>query len=163
MTRVSERLEQEITAVVDEASAPLRDRAFANASAVQAKYFSEVKTLPQRQETYRWIGKCKKCGAKHQLSGKLGFAYRHDAQGKVHAIGEAAIADEGVYLVGDLGSNPTKIVIPCGGHYCALQRVYDDAKPGKPRTACGARCMNSTGPACDCRCRGQNHGSNLPI
>lgn len=27
-------------------------------------------------------------------------------------------------------------------------------------TECGARCMNATGPNCDCRCKGKNHGAN---
>lgn len=28
------------------------------------------------------------------------------------------------------------------------------------RQACGSKCMGSTGPACECKCRGANHGAS---
>lgn len=38
------------------------------------------------------------------------------------------------------------------------ERVYDGGKHDSKRHQCGAKCRNATGPACDCKCRGQFHG-----
>jgi hypothetical protein len=31
---------------------------------------------------------------------------------------------------------------------------------GESKTECGPRCYNAVGPACDCKCRGMNHGAH---
>ena len=109
---------------------------------------------------HRWIGRCKRCGASHQLGGGLG-----DASGMLrgkcvhHGV---AISDEGgVFMLGDQGSNPTVVPVRCGDHWCKLDRVFDSHRPNRKRTECGARCLQATGPACDCKCKGENHGRNL--
>lgn len=37
-------------------------------------------------------------------------------------------------------------------------RILDSHTGTRERARCGARCVNAMGPACDCRCRGANHG-----
>ena len=32
--------------------------------------------------------------------------------------------------------------------------------PTNKPTTCGAKCRNARGPACDCSCKGENHGKN---
>lgn len=99
-------------------------------------------------ETHRWIGRCKKCGQTRKLEGRLLSASK----------GTVIETDHGLYMVGDLGSNPYKVWVPCNGHWCLLHRVTEGTK--KSKHECGARCTNATGPNCDCRCKGRNHGSN---
>jgi hypothetical protein len=41
-----------------------------------------------------------------------------------------------------------------------LVTIVDGHKGIKPRTECGARCVNAIGPSCDCKCSGDNHGAN---
>lgn len=47
--------------------------------------------------------------------------------------------------------------VACGDHRAALRLVHEGRKASKHE--CGARCTSATGPQCDCRCRGANHGS----
>ncbi len=63
-----------------------------------------------------------------------------------------------VYRTADHGSNPTVLFVSCCDGRVKLQRVYDDARPGRQRHECNAKCLASTGPACECKCRGVNHG-----
>ena len=102
----------------------------------------------------RWVGKCKKCSTAHQVSGRVQMG--HTA--KLHE-GVVVTPDGQLYTVADLGTNPYKLHVRCGDHWCALHRVTEGTKSSKH--ACGARCTNSTGPNCDCRCRGANHGSGI--
>ena len=47
------------------------------------------------------------------------------------------------------------VVCPCGAQ-ATLMEVAGTFDPGKE---CNARCMASTGPSCECRCAGLNHGA----
>jgi hypothetical protein len=101
----------------------------------------------------RWIGRCKKCGATHKIEGRV----MEGRRGKqVDLVIRAH--DGSVYITADNGSNSSEVVVPCGDHWCRLKCVMEGTK--KSKHACGARCTNATGPQCDCRCKGKNHGSN---
>lgn len=116
----------------------------------------------------RWIGRCR-CGAGIKLEG----APLYDAKGDAAVIG----ADGLLYTTRVLNTHELVLVRHrCPGQtaidavtrtertfpverwvYC--RPVVDGGKPDSKRHTCGARCTNATGPSCDCRCRGANHGS----
>lgn len=52
----------------------------------------------------------------------------------------------------------------CGGDIEEMGRVEGD-RLAKPEThcACDARCTHATGPNCDCRCGGENHGTGAVV
>jgi len=106
--------------------------------------------------THRWIGKCKRCGAAHRVDGRV-LVGLVDARKTRHDVVRAS--DGRLLTTKDNGTNPFAIWVPCGDHHCLLRRVVEGTKQSKH--VCGARCTMSTGPNCDCRCRGANHGSNL--
>ncbi len=162
--KTREQLDAEIAAFLagrEAARGP--DRAFVNAP---TRGFETITTDRSSATEHRWVGRCKKCKTAHQLNGHLAMA----RAGK-HSFG-AIVTRDGVYMQDDNGSNCTKVTIPCygggrgtpdakSGHWCRLQRVFDDGRADSKRTTCGARCLSSTSPSCDCRCRGANHGSGL--
>lgn len=158
MPERAKHLDREIASIFASGDDARPERGFANSPHL----FNRVKSDSRSVATHRWIGKCKRCGAPRQVVGHVAQAFYDLGDGKTKSFGDAIVSSDGVYWAADLGTNPTKIVVPCDDHYCALHRVFDDAKPGKRRTECGARCVNATGPSCDCRCKGLNHGSNLP-
>lgn len=102
----------------------------------------------------RWIGRCRSCGAGVKLDGEPLYDSKSDAA----VLG----ADGLLYTTRVL--NTHEIVLTrhaCGsaGTWVFCRPVFDGGKPDSKRHACGARCTNATGPACDCKCRGANHGS----
>lgn len=121
---------------------------------------------------HRWIGRCKKCGATHKVEGEITLAWAPEQKWQIGAGAGSTRAGHDDYVVrgtgassgllytmGDHGSNPYKIPVPCGDHWANLQRVTEGTK--KSKHECGARCTNATGPNCDCRCKGRMHGSGL--
>jgi hypothetical protein len=102
----------------------------------------------------RWIGRCKKCGATHNLEGRLTVA---TASGR-NSDYVIVTHDGRIYTMAHHGSDTSHVTIPCGDHWCTLRRVVEGTK--KSKHECGARCTNATGPNCDCKCRGRMHGSN---
>lgn len=107
-------------------------------------------------EHHRWIGRCKRCGRTHRLEGRI-MVGRRGTQGY-----QVIKADDGlVFMSDDLGSNPYAVRVRCGDHWCRLQMVHEGTKASKHE--CGARCVNATGPSCDCRCKGANHGSGATL
>jgi hypothetical protein len=112
---------------------------------------------------YRFIGRCKKCEKTHKLEGQFFLA---------HGKGPGVVSDQPWsrhdYVIRDSygllwttaghGSDTATVWVPCGDHRCLLRRVMEGKKASKH--TCGARCTNATGPNCDCRCKGANHGSN---
>ncbi len=160
MTKTTAELDQEIARALAQSGQPGNPQGGVLRN--DPRSFDRVKTDSRSRETRRWVGRCKTCGKAHQRFGFLAQAFRERSPGKVESLGDVAVTQDGVYITGDLGTNPTKLVVPCGDHRATVHQVYDDARPGKRRSECGARCTNATGPACDCRCRGQNHGSGLP-
>jgi hypothetical protein len=103
------------------------------------------------KDEHRWIGRCKKCGKTHKVEGRVMQGYRADRGGGEYVIQ----ANDGQVYVAE---HPHDVVVMCGDHWCRLKRVTEGTKQSKHE--CGARCMSSTGPNCDCRCKGKNHGSN---
>ncbi len=101
----------------------------------------------------RWIGRCKKCGQTHKLEGRLTSAHRVGNGGDYVIVTH----DGPIYTMAAMGSDTSKVLVRCGDHWCSLRRVHEGTK--KSKHECGARCTNATGPSCDCRCRGKNHGS----
>lgn len=94
--------------------------------------------------------KCKDCGI-HTSALSVGQdARRRKDDPKREAPGP------GVYTHARTGS----FVIDCRG--CGRAKVVR-AVAGKisERHVCGARCMASTGPNCECSCGGQNHGASF--
>ncbi len=101
----------------------------------------------------RWIGRCKRCGKTSKLEGIL----HHGWDPARHASDYVVIDRSGLaWTTADLGSNVSVVHGPCGDHRVALRRVVEGTKGSKH--SCGAKCTSATGPNCDCRCRGANHG-----
>ncbi len=107
----------------------------------------------QSDREYRWIGRCKKCGQTHKVEGRVMQGYGRSDGGSPSAVIVENISGL-VYIVTD---GPSRVTVPCGDHWVVLRRVEEGTKASKHE--CGARCTNATGPNCDCRCRGKNHGS----
>lgn len=117
---------------------------------------------------HRWIGRCKKCGATHQVAGELVNAWAPEqkyTKGTLTGSTRSARSDyvvkstDGlIYTMNGGGGDVSKLPVPCNDHWAFLRRVTEGTK--KSKHECGARCTSATGPNCDCRCRGKNHGSN---
>lgn len=101
----------------------------------------------------RWIGRCKRCGQTHKLEGRLVSAKREGLSRHDMAV-ETSSGD--LYTTGSMGTDVVVVPVRCGDHWCNLRLVTEGTK--KSKHECGARCTSATGPNCDCRCRGKNHG-----
>lgn len=99
----------------------------------------------------RWIGRCKGCGESVKVEGSPVY----DTGNSSAVIGQ----DGKVYTTRVLNSHEIVLVSHGCGRWVFTRPVVDGGKPDSKRHSCGARCTNATGPACDCRCRGANHGS----
>lgn len=97
----------------------------------------------------RWIGRCKVCGATLKIEGRVATA----THGEV-----AVIAAEGVYTTRCIGDASLVLKRCACGKFCMLRKVTEGKKNSKHM--CGSKCTSATGPNCDCRCKGANHGSN---
>lgn len=109
----------------------------------------------------RWIGRCR-CGAGLKLEGEP----LADAKGDAAVLG----ADGLIYTTRVLNTHEVVLVRHActenvysdrgmAGRWVFCRPVVDGGKPDSKRHTCGARCTNATGPSCDCRCRGANHGA----
>jgi hypothetical protein len=119
----------------------------------------------------RWIGRCR-CGTGVRVEGYPVL----DSKGDAAVVG----ADGLVYTTRVLNTHEIVLVrhrcdpIACpqghlttdrvsvseiGGRWVFCRPVFDGGKIESKRHTCGSRCTNATGPACDCKCRGANHGS----
>ncbi len=101
---------------------------------------------------HRFIGRCKRCGKTSRLEGTI-------LLGHAPGIHDYVVQDQYglIWTMADQGTSVSKVHAPCGGdHHIALNRVMEGRKASKHE--CGARCTSATGPNCDCRCRGKNHG-----
>lgn len=106
----------------------------------------------------RWVGRCKQCGQTHKLEGRLTTASGPTKTGGRRHDYVIATNDGPVYTMNANGTDVSLVSVRCGDHWCKLRRVVEGTK--KSKHECGARCMNATGPSCDCKCKGKNHGSN---
>ena len=105
----------------------------------------------------RWIGRCRACGVGVRVEGDPLYDVRGDA---------AVLGSDGLlYTTRVINTHELVLVwhgcVPARRVWVFCRPVFDGGKPASKRHTCGARCTNATGPACDCRCRGANHGSGL--
>jgi hypothetical protein len=105
---------------------------------------------------HRWIGRCKQCGVARKIEGQLLQAPNARTNERDFVV---LSTDDRVYMTDDRGTNPYAVTVRCGDHWHRLRRVTEGKKNSKHE--CNARCLASTGPACDCKCKGKNHGSSL--
>lgn len=121
-------------------------RTFAFHANGSARYADDV--------TFRWIGRCKTCRTAHKIEGRLATALRGSVADTV------ILAKDGNILVtGCNGTDHSRVTVACGDHRVTLKRVTEGRKHSKHE--CNAKCLASTGPNCDCKCKGANHGANL--
>jgi hypothetical protein len=97
----------------------------------------------------RWIGRCKGCGATAKVEGRTAKGERG---------GVAVVAADGVYTTRVIGDDALILKQCACKRYVLLRKVVEGTKNSKH--TCGARCTSATGPNCDCKCKGANHGSN---
>lgn len=106
-------------------------------------------------KTTRYFGKCKACKAPVVVNARQGNVYPMPVGGKfvdnVHCMSSAftlmpfhVVVSEGYVLC--------KCGVPCRT-LKALSATFSD------KHVCGAKCLNSKGPSCECSCGGANHGS----
>lgn len=86
-----------------------------------------------------------RCGKTHPKLFKLPDGYRVDWQGLAPWV--LSVAD---------GTGLRCVQEDCNRQLRAfvVQGRYSD------KIECGPRCQSATGPSCECRCRGENHGAN---
>jgi hypothetical protein len=129
--------------------------AFAAASVLMAprhrnRYMGDFKPAGPAK---RWVGRCKGCRAPVNLEGTPVYDCRGDA---------AVLGSDGlVYNTRVLNSHEIALVAHTCGRWVFTRPVVDGGKPDSKRHVCGSRCTSATGPNCDCRCKGVNHGSGL--
>lgn len=129
--------------------------ALVNRTAVNAVVaYDQIRMYTGEARSCRWVGACKACRKAHRIDGALATGWR-----KGHGSDQIVVSGTSCYLVACNGTDPTALWVPCCSARAKLQRVYDHAKAGKPRHECNAKCLASTGPACECKCKGANHGS----
>lgn len=91
----------------------------------------------------RYLGKCVNC--KRTISALM--------TAEIHVGGRA-------YAEGDVAAHVISngvIIVPCCGRNRELRAVRGILSE---KHQCGARCMASKGPSCECSCGGQNHGAS---
>src|SRR5262249_41482625 len=115
-----------------------------NAAVTYDAILLELGTVP----THRWVGRCKACRQAHRVDGAL-------ARGRRGGLDErVVISGAQLYRTAEHGSNPAVLFLSCAccdAQRVKLERVYDDARRGRARHECNAKCLASTGPACECR------------
>ncbi len=122
--------------------------------------YAAIRALPEHAAR-RWIGRCRACKASRKLEGTiviaLGTSRTHNHTGDRAALG----FDGKVYTTRTIGYADL-ILVRCTGcvRFVLVKLVTEGTKESKH--TCGARCVNATGPMCDCKCKGANHGSNAP-
>ena len=117
----------------------------------------------------RWIGRCGVCRAAVRLEGyavqatPLVWVANEGFRASTRGFdGTTAILDTDgkVHTTRVLSSHEAVSVAKrCGClGYAVARRVFDGGKPDSKRHTCDSKCTNATGPSCDCKCRGANHG-----
>lgn len=103
---------------------------------------------------HRWVGRCKTCRKGHSVAGSL-------ARGRYRNIDETVVVTgQQCYRTAGHGTDPTVLFISCCDARVKLAHVVDTAKPNRARHECNAKCLASTGPNCQCKCKGANHGAS---
>lgn len=102
-----------------------------------------------------FIGKCKRCksAVRYDISEQREYVEPKFLHGVSYPSKHYYCLDGGSWY-----DRPSKVVSrPCQqcGALASLKRMqvtYNE------KVKCGAKCRNATGPACECSCRGVNHG-----
>ena len=111
-------------------------------------YMSETNTAPA--ET-RFVGKCRRCKTFHKVEGVLvkDFHCKNKAMCGTHQAdlwkGKWVVTVECTCI--DRTTN-RRTLVQLAKVFAAFESTHE----------CGARCINATGPSCECACRGKNHG-----
>lgn len=116
-------------------------------------------TITTTEKTVRYIWKCRYVGCKHVWAlDYTEITYTtEDHWGKNSVTHTYRMLPDGTKrsvstdIMGELRCPKCSCNLPKGnkveGHY-------------SEKHVCGARCVNATGPNCDCQCGGENHGKN---
>lgn len=105
--------------------------------------------------TTRYFGKCKACKSAIVVDAKRGNAYLLPVRGveinSVHYYSQTLFLAPFHCVVSD-GYVLCKCGVPCKTMNALVGKFSD-------KHVCGAKCLNSKGPSCECSCGGKNHGS----
>lgn len=126
---------------------------YAIANTKTGKTYERISSAGKLSEReHRWIGRCTACGRTHKLEGRVMLGHPGVHGGSDYVV---QTPDGRIYYT----QTPSAVKVPCTSpHWCTVKMVFEGAKASKH--TCGAKCTNATGPSCDCRCKGANHGSN---
>ena len=116
--------------------------------------YDQIRLDAGAHKAQRWIGVCKACRKAHRVDGYLASGWR-----KGHGCDQIVVSGSVCYVTACHGTDATALWVPCCAARAKLSRVYDSHKPNRPRHECNAKCLASTGPACECKCKGANHGA----
>lgn len=106
---------------------------------------------PRRQlNNYRYYD-CANCGTYKEIRGANGYTYEALQVGQPTLVLNFIRADENSYAFPHCATCGLKI----------KSRSIVDYATGREETRheCGPKCMAATGPNCECRCKGANHGA----
>lgn len=100
----------------------------------------------------RFLGKCRRCKKFHKVDGVMEIESRFKRRGRLgaHAV--------------DLWKGRWVLTVKCECQDGTVSNEHTLVQLDKVFAAavstheCGARCVNATGPACECKCKGKNHG-----
>lgn len=105
---------------------------------------------PRRQlNNYRYYD-CINCGTYKQNRGPNGYTY------------EALKISQAPLVINYIRADENSYAFPfCGCGLKLKTRQITDYATGRDETRheCGPKCMSATGPNCECRCKGANHGA----
>lgn len=116
----------------------------------------------------RWIGKCKQCKAakRAEVRQDIRLRWQYSSPDKMYFSKReyqyACLTPDTKHHVDKMGHYVT-IPCPSGCQYygqpmqIVLKRIDGHYNEG---IKCGAKCINATGPNCECQCGGENHGAN---
>lgn len=98
--------------------------------------------LELSERTVRFIYKCRPCKVVKAIDRRYELSYWVDAAGKRGSVSDRLLS--------------AHIDPRCAcGRYYRVQQV----KAALSEHQCDARCINATGPDCECGCGGKNHGN----
>ncbi len=114
-----------------------------------------------------FIGKCRACKKHSQFTAEIAdktAARYHEVTGRMFVgpkrswrVLTGRNADTVTRLEGPWNGKWT-IGLPC--HKCGKTMTFTAVAGEVTEKPCGARCMASTGPSCECACGGKNHGAS---
>lgn len=115
-----------------------------------------VALLPGRAPA-NYVGRCKRCRKGVAVVDAVRGTSRLNTKDRRCDL---VLADQAgrIYQAADHGTNPCAYWAPCKcGGWVVVKHVAGSVTDH----VCGAKCMASTGPNCDCSCGGRNHGRSF--